>query len=365
MNRMNRMDPMNLDRLPAGAGARRAAGFSIVELMIAVALGLIVLAALTTFFVQTSANRYEMERNTRQIENGRYAIDSLREDVALSGFYADLAPGATPAWKTNDACPPDLASLGFALVPAYAAPVPVFGYALGAGAPTCLGNLKAGSDVLVVRRFNTESLTLAAAQAATPASAPANAQWYVQISECPNDNPATPFVLDVGSGSNFTLHKLNCTAIADLWRLREQVYYIRDCSVTCSPSDGVPTLVRLELESGAMKVVPLVEGIEEMHVDYGIDNTADGLPDVWSRCDAATPTPCTAADWANVTAVKVYVLSRNLETSRGYVDNKTYAMGLYGSTVATSDGYKRHVYMAQVNLPNRSGSREPQYVTMP
>ena len=44
------------------------AGFSLIELMIAVTLGLIVLAALTTFFVQTSGNRQEMERSTRQIE---------------------------------------------------------------------------------------------------------------------------------------------------------------------------------------------------------------------------------------------------------------------------------------------------------
>lgn len=366
---MNRDDTMTQTPSPLGARMRRQAGFSMVELMIAVALGLIILAALTTFFVQTSANRHEMERNTRQIENGRFAIDTVRDDVALAGFYADLAPGAAPTWLTNDACPANMAALGFALAPAYTAPVPIFGYALGAAAPAgCVPDIVAGTDVLVVRRFNSEQVTLAAARAATPSNYPANSQWYVQISECTVDEvsfPGQPFVIAAGSGA-FPLHKLNCTTIADLWRLREQVYYVRNCSVTC-PGDGIPTLVRRELEVSAggvtMKVVPLVEGIERMHIDYGIDNTGDGLPDVWSRCDAATP--CAVADWVNVTAAKIYVLSRNLDPSPGHVDNKTYAMGLSGATVATNDGYKRHVYSAQINLPNRSGSREPQLAVAP
>src|SRR5688500_19551283 len=102
------------------------AGFSLIELMIAVTLGLVILAALTTFVVQTSGNRTEMERNTRQLENGRYAIDSMREDVALAGFYSDTAPLVTPGWVMNDACPANIAAYGFAIAPAYTAPVPVF-----------------------------------------------------------------------------------------------------------------------------------------------------------------------------------------------------------------------------------------------
>lgn len=349
--------------------ARPQAGFSLIELMIAVALGLIILAALTTFFVQTSANRQEMERNTRQIENGRFAIDVLREDVSLAGFYADLAPGVTPDWKVNDACPATIADLGFALAPAYAAPVPVFGYPLGAGAPgACLLDMVPNSDVLVLRRFNSEPATVAAAT-----TAPANAHWYVQISECTEDDPLTPFVLAQGTAGSgaFNLRKLACGAnTADLWRLREQVYYLRTCSI-CSPApDGIPTLWRAEINPGeanivgtAMKTEPLVEGIESFRVDYGIDTTGDGQPDSWSRCDAASP--CDATAWSNVTTVKLYILSRNLEESRDYSDVKTYAMGLSGETVATNDAYKRHVYSATISLPNRTGPREPQLAVAP
>ena len=338
---------------------RRHSGFSLIELMIAVTLGLIILAALTTFLVQTSDNRREMDRNTRQIENGRYAIDTLREDLTLAGFYSDTAPLVTPAWQKNDVCPPNLAAFGFQADP-YNAPIPVFGYALGVGAPTtCLQNLIPGNDIVAVRRFSTESVT--------PAQALLNLdRWYLQNTQCASQIEAAPtqhFVVAAGGGP-FPKLMVTClgTDFAPVWRLREQVYYLRNCSV-CSPApDGVPTLWRAELDplgTNTMKHYPMVEGIEALRVDYGVDNTGDGLPDLWTR------DPGAVGNWANVTAVKVYILSRNLEQSPSWTDNKTYNLGLWGDTTPTNDKYKRHVYSALITLPNRSGPREPQIAAAP
>jgi len=356
----------------------RQSGFSLIELMIAVTLGLIILAALTTFFVQTSGNRQEMERNARQIENGRYAIDAMREDVALAGFFSDTAPLVTPTWKMNPPCPATVGDYGFSAVPGtYTAPLPVFGYADGAGTPGCLATLSLPNDVLVVRRFNSESNTVAEAAASAVA-----ARWYLQNSQCTDDNPDVPFKVGPGSAGGYDLHDVKCTGIARLWRMREQVYYLRSCSV-CPPDaapDNIPTLWRAELDpadlSGdgdpIMRHSALVEGIQVLRFDYGIDNDGsplgtglapDGLPDVWKRCDAAAP--CVEADWANVTAVKVYVLSRNLEESRDYTDTKTYSMGLSGTVGPFNDKYKRHVYSATISIPNRSGYREPRLSVAP
>ena len=147
---------MNMNR-PTSPAMARQSGFSLIELMIAVALGLIILAALTTFFVQTSGNRQEMERNTRQIENGRYAIDAMREDVSLAGFFSDTAPLVVPNWQMNPPCPATIADYGFSAAPGvYNGPVPVFGYADGAGTPPCLADLVPGSDAATRRsRFRT------------------------------------------------------------------------------------------------------------------------------------------------------------------------------------------------------------------
>lgn len=346
----------------------RQAGFSLVELMIAVTLGLIILAALTTFFVQTSGNRSEMERNTRQIENGRYAIDTMREDVSLAGFYADTAPLVNPAWVTNDACPGTIAAYGFAIAPAYTAPVPVFGYPDLVGVPGgCLNSLQPNHDVLVVRRFNTESNTPAEAGVAPNAT-----RYFLQNSQCVDDDPLVPIITNTGASGAFTLRNVGCSGPARVWRMREQVYYLRSCSV-CDPTpDNMPTLWRADLDPDGtyvMKHIALVEGIEAMRFEYGVDNgvppgtvAGDGLPDVWTRCDMGS---CTADTWANVTAVKVYLLARNVEETPGYSDNKTYSMGLAGTVGAFNDKYRRHVYSATIAMPNRSGPREPQLATAP
>jgi type IV pilus assembly protein PilW len=328
-------------------------GFTLIEMMIAIALGLIILAALTTFFIQSSANRAEMERGSRQIENGRFAMNALREDVAVAGFYYDIAQ-STVAWQTPAACTTAVGSLGFSVTPRQL-PLPIFGYAGGTGAPACVADAVADTDVLVIRRFNTEPTAVGSAVAT---------QNYVQVSHCRTDSLDETFVAAVGSAGagTFNLHEVDCSTVARLWRYREHVYYVRNYSATAG--DGVPTLVRIENGAAAE---PLVEGIQAMRVEYGIDNgmingvlvpakKGDGMPDEWRRCVAATP--CSTDDWSRVMALRVYVLSSNLESSPGYSDTKTYDMGLAGTLGPFNNAFKRHVYTAVLNATNRSGLLE-------
>ena len=330
------------------ASLQRNRGFSLIELMVAVTIGLMVLAALTSFFVRTSGNRTELERNARQIENGRYAVNAIRDDMTLAGFYADITqPTGSTVWNLPAACDLTLTNItdptkvNFGFKPDQLAPqlpAPVFVYPSGVGAPSaCTPNYLAGTDVIVIRRLNTETVTVASL-GATPN------QLFVQISEGKDDDKTVPYRIDLGKNSgNFKLHKLDCKAFADVRRFREQLYYVRDYSVTVG--DGIPTLMRVELDGDATatmsNAMPLVEGIENLKVDWGIDTDGNGAPDKWSRCDAATP--CVAADWGNVVAAKVYVLSRTLEPTTSYKDDKTYLIGLSGNTTATNDQYKRHM----------------------
>ena len=332
---------------------RTHAGFTLIELMIAVVLGLLVLAALTSFFVRTSYNRSELERTNRQIENGRYAISALRDDMMLAGYYADVDTNAAN-WQQPTPCDTTLANMGWLKDPlSPKVPVPVVLFPAGVGRPTgCTPDYVTGTDVIVIRRFNTEAI--APSSPAKMATAP-----YIQISECSTDPAAnTPFVFGAGSGT-FAAKQRDCTTTANLWRYREQVYYVRSWSVTSG--DGVPTLVRMELEDVggtlSMNAVPLVEGIEDLRVDLGVDNDADGLPDTWKRCLAAAP--CTLTEATNVMAAKIYVISRTLEPTREYTDDKTYSVGLSGTVGPANDNYKRHVYSTLVMLPNRVGPREP------
>ncbi|HKF97945.1 MAG TPA: prepilin-type N-terminal cleavage/methylation domain-containing protein, partial [Steroidobacteraceae bacterium] len=54
-----------------------ASGYTMVELLVSMTIGLIILAALVTVFAGNSRERGEIERSNEQTENGRYALQLL------------------------------------------------------------------------------------------------------------------------------------------------------------------------------------------------------------------------------------------------------------------------------------------------
>jgi len=175
------------------------------------------------------------------------------------------------------------------------------------------------------------------------------------------------FVLNDGSSgaSVFTLTKKDTTTPADIRQYIVHVYFLSPCSVpsgsNCSSAaDGgnpIPTLKRLELtDDGAggrnMTITPLVEGIEALAIDYGIDNANTGAPDTFQTI------PTSLTEWSNVVAARIQLVARNNEPSPGFTDAKSYNMGLAGNYTPTALSYKRHSYIQLVRLVNPSSRRE-------
>src|SRR5687767_7260454 len=81
----------------------RVRGFSLIELMTALTIGLLILAGLTSVFVNSSTAFSELRKTSEQIENGRFAIELLSSDLRHAGFYGELSKlPAAPA--TDDPC---------------------------------------------------------------------------------------------------------------------------------------------------------------------------------------------------------------------------------------------------------------------
>ncbi|HEY0845915.1 MAG TPA: PilW family protein [Noviherbaspirillum sp.] len=348
----------------------RQSGFSLVELMVAITIGLLLLAGLAGVFTTTSASRNEVDRTNRRIENGRYAVQLLMEDLRLAGYLGELDPSslATPASKP-DPCATATADLKAAM------PLHIQGYDDGASAPACLQDLKAGTDIVVVRRSSTCVAGVGDCEAVT-AGAP-----YFQASLCYPTSGATElasgninqyFALDANTAA-LTMHKKDCTTLASLRRYRTHIYFIANNN---EGSDGIPTLKRAELGgtggNTAFTIVPLVEGIENLQLEYGIDTDAKGSANAGSpnayTTDPDTYDTCVGQacleHWRNVVAVKLHLLARNTDRSVGYTDTKTYTLGLDADNAAKTvgpfnDGYKRHVYQSSIRLSNPAGRKEP------
>ncbi len=373
-------------------------GFSLIELMIAITLGLLIMAGLTSIFVKNSQARAEIERSNRQLESGRYAMTLLTEDLRMAGFFAQFNPYRLIIKPANSPLGDGLANITLTAMPDPCATslsdlnnaffFHVQGYDNSTTVPSCVSDARAGSDILVIRRVSTcvAGPTLEAGCDAVVSGAP-----YFQSSNC---YQATELAINTGSTTDYQAYfrlgtdtttafmdrrPLSCTVgtQADFRGYLTHIYFVANNN---APGDGIPTLKRAELGNklnpAGFTIVPLVEGIETIQFEYGIDTvfasppTSDGVIDGYTA-DPNTYNGCTGAtcvrNWLNTYAVKVNLLARNVEKSPGHTDSKTYTLGMKADGPPPtpnvfgpfSDAYKRHAYTATVRLDNPSGRVAP------
>ncbi len=364
----------------------RQSGLSLIELMVAVAISLVILAALVALFVNTNRSNREFARANSMIENGRLAVQVLENDVIHAGYWGTYVPDFDD--QTAAAVPDDVPT---------AIPDPCLAYnpanwtdayidnLIGMSiqvyddATVCAGivaNQLAGTDVLIVRHLE----PCIPGGPSPNCDAAVAGRLYFQSTLCTTD--VVDRVLDT---AGFTLLQRDCVTPAEMRRFMSSIYYVRDFAVTAG--DGIPTLMRsqFDLAGGVLEhqpAVPLIEGIEGFRVELGVDdlsetgaavdfteavewadpetrttaiNRGDGVPDdAFLSCTTAAP--CSADALMNLTAVKFYVLARSRETSLGHTDTKTYDLGT--TTLGPfNDAFQRHVFMTTVRLPNISGRR--------
>jgi type IV pilus assembly protein PilW len=345
--------------------AARQSGFTLIELMIAITLGILILLALTTTFINNSAARDEIQRANQRIENGRYAIQVLADELRLAGYLAELnvnAAGLTTPSSKPDPCSITLADIQAAL------PLHIQGYDNPSSAVrtalSCLGtDIKANTDILVVRRAAT--CTSGSTNCAAVTNAP-----YFQATLCGTELAGASsgwYRLD-NTTTNLNRMTKACVSgtLAPTRQYHTRIYFISDND---NAGDGIPTLKRAELTGGsgsamAFTVVPIAEGIENLQIEYGIDTDSDGVADV-RNADPDTYGSCSGTacqtNWLNVMNVRINLLARNLTASPGYTDTKTYKLGLDAAGAANdvtgSGAYKRHVFQTDVRLNNPAGRR--------
>jgi type IV pilus assembly protein PilW len=319
-----------------------ASGFSLVELMVAMAVGLGLVAAVSVMFASTSQARTELAKTGRMFENGRYGLDLLAEELGLAGYFGEM-PLVTVQTVVPDPCLTDPALLGWRAEAPTAIPAAIVGYSAGAAMPGCLDNQKAGTDAVVVRRVATTSTAANALVSGTP---------YLQTSRCQDDLPT--FAVGA-SAAQLSLRSIDCAQAADARRLIVRIYYVSRCN-DCA-RDTIPTLKRVDLQGGRLVVTPLVESIEDLRIDYGFDLNADGTADRYLRTLSGVASAADD-DWANVVSARVNLLVRTAEMPAGHLDVATYQMGASGRQGPFSDGWKRTVFSSAVRLPNPAGRRE-------
>lgn len=283
------------------------AGFSLVELMIAIVLGALVVAGLINVLMANRQAYHLQEASNYNQQNMRFAMDRIGWSLRMADFFGGVKGSAltgSPAVTASGTC-----TAAWALASANG----IYGYdgnaTSGTGAFPLAGcvndkNYISGSDILVVRYADADALP---APAGTSAGSGLNAgEIYVQAqtggrgelfaSSRPSDLP-------------------NSTEGVSTYPYEVEMYYLRPCSdpgtggICSASSDGgnpIPTLMRLRLQTdGSLISEPVVEGVEQLQFEYGIrSSSTDPTPASYVSADKMS-----AADWSQVVAVRVgYVL---------------------------------------------------------
>jgi type IV pilus assembly protein PilW len=311
-------------------------GFTLVEIFVSLAIGLVLFAGVMSIFVGLRTTTSETSSYGELQENGRFAISVLSNDLMMQNFWGDYSgtlsannliavPGAAPAGEctgggVNNGSFPGVVSHFRTLWGTTA---------VNAANMGCIDDAKIGSDIIQLKRVNAAPL---------PAVAPA-------LPVAPAGNYY--FTSDTTTGGFF----LGGTATPNIensrtWRYKHHVYYVTEDAVA---GETIPVLMRRQLTT-SMVSAPVIDGIEFIRFMYGVDNDDDGVVNAFVSADNVSDLFWNNGSNTNILAVKMYVLARDTLPDPKYDNKNTYELGDLELTF--DDNYRRLLFSSTVTLFN-------------
>ena len=348
-------------RRTLGAGGERQAGISLVEFMVAMALGLLLIGAIGSTYLGNKGAFREARAVSVMQDNGRFALETLTRDIRLAGFSGCVGSASTTSMLTNQTAFLYKFSQGLQGYQGSTASTPtavwspVLDSAIGSGATTPL----AGTDVLALRRAEGQSYGLNSLMATSSAAPQIDTALLTQeqfqqgqfvllrdctagvIFQVTNTNAATSgqlqHVAGAGSPGNGT---------ADLGRtfnVDAQVTRLVTASYFIAPSVAVPGRKSLWEQVDASAPIELALGVDDMQLLFGEDTDGDQTANRYVTADVVS-------NMANVVSVRVSLLV----SSDDNIAQKSMAYTFNGTTYTPADRRLRSVFTTVVNLRNRT-----------
>mgnify|MGYP001618522474 CR=1 FL=1 len=345
-------------------------GFSIVELLIAVALSMILTLGLIRVFTSSKQGYRVQESRSRMQENGRFAMDYLTRAIRLSDYWSSARPENIRIETTA----PFVSACGLALQTGALANLVegirgFNGAASTSGIPAdCAEDRTANSDAILLRYADPDTAATAGADLDTTKT---------NLSTAGNDNGAI-FLRVLTGGIGVLFDAKNTTVLDNAlsnpadsyagssverpgniinYKYRTELFYLRrrDASdATLPPSLYYSRNIYRTTPTpagSAMVATELVEGIEMMKFEYGIDTDNDLLVDGYRPAASIT-------NWSQVMSVRVGLIVLG-DAREQFADASSYTMpGGYAHTVPTGfTGFQRFQFVREVQIRNRTTAR--------
>ena len=298
--------------------AGRAAGLTLVELLVAMTIGLVLIVGATQVYLDSSKSYAVNETTARLQENARYALSVLEPDIRMSGYWgltnvSDRITGEAQPTDAQSALGGPAAStcgVNFPLLLGF----PVQGTNDSYTATCAAGDIAVPGNSAAMP--NADTITVRRASAVTVLATSANGPLRI----C-STRTSGLLVTDI-SGSFCQ------DPNAQINNLIVNLYYTDQSSSQA----GVPSLRRKALNAGpAFQDDEIVPGVEDLQVQYGVDLSGGfGAASEYLNAGAALTNllnPPPPAIPAQIVAVRIWLLVRSDSPESGFTDDRTYEYG--------------------------------------
>jgi type IV pilus assembly protein PilW len=342
----------------------RQKGFSLIELMIAMVLGMVLMAgALQVFLGVKKTFVFNLDMASMQ-ESARFAMEFITRDARMAGYFGcgsqalknTLNPSAgLGTWQFQF----DQGLVGY---DGDDADFPVADFPV-ADLPSLSSGVMPNSDVFTVLRgategdsFRVDSHNIATSVIEVTSNHSYAAGRILMVSDC--DHAAifqtTGITADTITHNAGALVPGNCTidlglpgscstntymygGDASVMEVTSNAYYVH------TAPNNVPTIYRQQILGGVDSTTEeLVQGIESMQVLFGVDINGDGVANRYTLASSVT-------NWTTVMSIRLHLLARSLTQ----VTSEPVDFRFVGTTYSPSDKYLRKEFITTVKVRNR------------
>jgi type IV pilus assembly protein PilW len=314
----------------------RQAGRTLLELMIAITIGLVVVGAALAIYAGTTGSSRVSETEARLNENAAITLGLLQQQIRLAGYSAIVGPPSFGLRKNMD-------GVGSAGIRGCTGGISSVTSTVAFSSIAC-NNVTTSSDALVVRY-----------EADTNNTIPVGTGASAQPSNCVGEGIAITTVSSAtATGSTLTMAKF---ALAD------NRYYVQTTGTPsggpelyCVGSTGFNTVTNT-VTYGTPQ--PIMEGVERLDLSFGVAGTTTGTVTVaYMSAQGIDTNLSTETDrWKRILTVRVCLLLRNTassdQSSRSAITDTSKYYDCSNTQRTSTDGYLRRAYTSTILLKNR------------